>query len=268
VKLHIVTIVLDGMPFITWHYPILRQLKLDWHWWVVQGVAWPEKCTSWCAQIEPRLSRDGTDEYLSNLARFDPRITHLRRTVWPGKVTMFNEALGQIDNEEYLLLQADSDEIWTKRQLEKLHDLLLPTKLDNRNCAFFRCNYFVGPNLVITSRHGFGNRTAYEWKRAWRVQRGVLFETHEPPKLIGFEERSYWHDDTEALRLVFDHFSWCTEAQVAFKSVYYNSLRNPNGHLYKNLLQNWKNLQLNTEWPARLKTYFPFVDDDVIVDKI
>jgi glycosyl transferase family 2 len=265
--LHIITIVLDGFPFITWHYPILRQLKLDWHWHVVEGVALPVKDTSWCARLEPRLSTDGTFDYLRELSKFDSRVTHIHQPSWPGKVAMFNEAMGGIKDGEFLLLQMDSDEIWTKRQLEKLYELLLPKKLDNRNCAYFRCRYFVGPDRVIISRHGFGNHEAYEWHRAWRVPSGTLFDTHEPPKLSEFEARPYLHGDTEAMRLVFDHYAYATEAQMRFKERYYGSPANPNGHLYKNAAANWKRLQQAPLPILQLNEYFPWVGEGVTVDR-
>lgn len=267
-KLNIVTIVLDGMSFITWHYPIFRQLKLDWHWWVIEGAAMPVGCTSWCAKIEPRLSTDGTFDYLRQLALFDNRITHIASSSWPGKVAMFNEALTRIEDDVYLLMQVDSDEIWTKLQIEKLHDLMLPKKVFDRNCAYFRCHYFVGPDLVIKSRHGFGNHEAYEWKRIWRVSQGVLFKTHEPPRLVGFEECPYMHGDTEAMRFTFDHFAYATEAQMRFKEHYYGGASNLNGHLYKNAALNWKRLQTASMPVAQLNLFFPWVGEGVTVDRI
>src|SRR3989304_9302948 len=104
-KLHIITIVLDGMPFITWHYPVFRRLAFEWHWWIVEGVALPKGCTKWCAPLEPRLSKDGTTDYLAALERFDKRVMHIARPSWPGKASMFNEALSRIEDEAYLLWQ-------------------------------------------------------------------------------------------------------------------------------------------------------------------
>lgn len=270
-RLHIITIVLDGMPFITWHYPILRQLKLDWHWHVVEGVALPEKDTGWCTQLEPRLSRDGTHEYLTSLANFDKRVHYFVRTAWPGKTAMFNHALSVIEDQEFLLMQIDSDEIWTREQIEKIHDhfSLCRFKGDSRHtCAFFHCRYFVGPELVITSRNGFGNYNAYEWKRVWLVTGGIKFKSHEPPVLENFEEVALTQEQTERAGLVFDHFAYSTEAQMRFKEHYYNSPRNPNGHLYANAAANWRRLQSAPMPLAQLNQFFPWVGEGVTVERV
>lgn len=269
-KLHLVTIVLDGMPFVSWHYPILRQLKLDWHWHVVEGVAAPRGCTSWCAEIAPRLSKDGTTQYLKDLAGFDKRVTHIAYAdnfAWPGKVSMFNEALSGIEDGCYILIQVDSDEIWSADQLDTVHGLLRWTEA-HANCCHFRCRYFVGPDLTITSKEGFGNHAAYEWKRAWRVERGVRFATHEPPCLEGFDERPWTQDQTSRMGLVFDHFAYATREQMAFKQTYYAGRHNPNRKLYARAVEGWEALQKATMPVSDLSRYLLWVGPGVTVDRV
>lgn len=266
-KIHFVTIVLDGMPFITWHYPTFRQLKLDWHWTVVEGVAIPKRCTSWCANLEPRLSLDGTHEYMRDLAMFDKRVTLIVRSEWPGKAAMFNEALDRISEPEYLLWQVDSDEIWRADQIELAAGLL--SQMGSANCMWFRCRYYVGPDLVITSRNGHGNNEAYEWRRLWRVPRGTRFFTHEPPILEGYTERPWRHDETERLGLVFDHYAYATVAQMRFKERYYGGPSNAKGKLYRDCPRNWMRLQANAQWPIKeLASYLPWVGPSVTVDQV
>lgn len=265
-KIHFVTICKNGFPFITWHYPIFRQLKCDWSWSVVEGTAAPENCTHWVAQMPPGLSTDGTREYLDSISEFDSRVKLFRSAMWHGKVAMFNAACEWIQ-EPGLLWQVDSDEVWTEFQIRIMHQLFRENP--DRNSARFFCRYFVGPDIAITSRNA-GNNTEYEWNRVWRVKPGVRFKTHEPPKLENFEEKPFTHKETEAAGLVFDHFAYATEAQVAFKEEYYGSKNNQCGHLYKGSVERWRKLQANVKWPTTIgKDFMPWVPaNNVTVNKV
>ncbi|MDA1277249.1 MAG: hypothetical protein O2960_24830 [Verrucomicrobia bacterium] len=265
-KIHFITIVLNGMPFISWHYPIFRQLTFDWQWTVVEGVAAPENCTSWCAQIPPGLSTDGTLECLDSIAKFDKRVVLLRSAYWHGKVAMFNAAC-ELIQEPGLLWQVDSDEIWTVAQICKMREMFLNDS--TRNSARFLCRYFLGLDIAITSRN-CGNNTEYEWNRVWRIKPGVRFKSHEPPILEAFEEKPFTHQKTEAARLVFDHYAYANEAQVAFKEEYYGSENNKCGSQYKGAVDRWRKLQSNLKWPTIIgKDFMPWVScNNVTVDKV
>lgn len=265
--IHFVTICLDGMPFVAWHYPVFRQLSLDWHWHCIEGVALPEKDTKWVKQITPRLSKDGSSQHLIELANLDKRVTHYPAPKWPGKTAMFNHALERIEDEEFLLWQVDSDEVWTLRQVREVWNRF--QACPEINSLRFHCRYFVGPDIVITSRNTYGNNDAYEWHRVWRVRRGVRFETHEPPKLEGFEERAMTQQETERAGLVFDHFAYATEAQVAFKQDYYGSSNNAAGALYRDAVKGWRRLQVNQAWPvSQLRDFLPWVGENVTAERI
>jgi hypothetical protein len=255
-----VTIVKDGMPFITWHYPMMRQLPFDWQWFVVEGAAAPENCTSWCAPIKPGLSMDGTTQYLDSLSKFDRRVVHLRNTYWHGKVNMFNAALEYLQ-EPSLLWQIDSDEIWRAEHMVNMERMFQQNP--KLNCAYFFCRYFVGADIVITTRNGYGNNLAYEWNRVWKLNPGARFKTHEPPCLENFVEKPFLHSETEKAGLVFDHYAYATEEQVRFKSEYYGSPNNKLGHLYKDAVKGWRRLQENNKWPVNLKDFMPWVGDGV-----
>lgn len=265
-KINFVTIVLDGMPFITQIWPELKKLNFEWQWHVVEGVSANENCTSWCAQLNPRLSEDGTKEYLDSIASVDTRISLYRKEMWHGKVSMFNEVLKKLMG-NFLLWQIDSDEIWTAAQISKMRDMFRSDH--TKNCARFFCRYFVGPDIAITSRNA-GNNTAYEWHRVWRIHNMARFKTHEPPCLENFEEKPFLHTETEKAGLVFDHYAYATEAQVRFKEHYYGSRNNKVGDLYKGAVQRWKTLQENTHWPTTIgKDFMPWVPvDNVTVNKI
>lgn len=249
--IHFSSIVLDGMPWISFHYPIFRRLTFPWTWSIMEGVAENTKCTSWCKKIPPRLSNDGTTQYLESL-RFDPRIKLYQKPLWHGKHEMVNAPLGNI-KEDCLLWQVDSDEIWTVEQIEKVRRLFLQHPA--RNQAFFYCRYFVGPDIVTVGNDSYGNNPD-EWLRVWRFKPGMKFLSHEPPKLTIASPRSFTRDETHREGLVFDHYAYATEKQLALKQQYYGG----NSGLYVNAVEDWKRLQKATIFPCKLRSYLPWVD--------
>lgn len=258
-KMVLFTLVLDGMPWIAEHYPVFRTLPFEWEWHVVEGVAAPDACTRWCAQQVPRLSEDGTTGYLDSIADLDPRIKLHRKDLWHGKVAMCNRVLQRMAD-RCLLVQIDSDEIWTAEQLTKLRALFI--KHPKKNAAYFYCDYRLGPGISITTRNTYGNNTAYEWLRAWRWEPWMRFKTHEPPVMDGMTMNAFMHDETERLGLVFRHESWSTRKQVEFKARYYGSAANKeHGADYKDAVERWEKLQRNTVWPTKVRDWLPWADE-------
>lgn len=264
-RLVFLTIVLDGMPWIAHHHREFEKLPFDWQWVISEGVAANTSCTKWCAPMLPRLSNDGTTQYLDSLAAYDHRVIIHRKELWQGKLAMVNEPLRYM-HEPCLLMQVDSDELWTAEQLVRLREMFINNP--DKNCAYFDCDYRVGPNVHITSASGFGNNRAYEWHRAWRWQRGLSFQSHEPPVFGNFKCNPFLHDQTRAAGLVFRHEAYSTEKQVASKSIYYGSPANAKGHLYRDAVKQWRALQLNTKWPVDLKDYLGWVGEGVVADQI
>jgi hypothetical protein len=253
-KVRLFTIVLDGMPWIACQLPVFNKLPYDWSWHIAEGTASPVGCTSWCKPIKKRLSVDGTTDYLSAI-KSHPRVTLFQKEVWNGKLEMVNACCRGIDPGD-VVIQVDSDEIWTARQLESIVKLFNSGM--NNNAMLFRCRYFVGPNLIITSREGYGNHSAYEWRRAWRASAGFQFTKHEPPEVSG---ETIWlgHTTTESIGLVFDHYAYATRKQVEFKQEYYG---------YKNAVANWQRLQEQNHFPIRLRECFDWVTDNVEVNRV
>lgn len=249
-KLHIVTLALDAMPWIALQYRAwqrLLALGIDWHWTVVEGVADPVRDTAWCKKIPPRLSQDGTHEFIADIARYHPRVRHLHNPWWPGKTAMMNAALEGI-SEPCVLLQADSDEIW---EPDDIHQLVLTFQRDpSLGRMIFRCLYYVGPDIVTVGEDCYGNNPG-EWARAWRYRPGREFVTHEPP-VLPFDGAVATRKDTDADNVGFLHFAYATRKQVEFKEQYYG---------YQDAVKHWERLQANTVWPCRLKDFLPWVDD-------
>lgn len=250
-NIHFLTIVYNGMPWITHHLPVLNQLPFDWTWHVVEGTATPTHCTSWCKPIPPSLSTDGTHEYLRSIAHH-PRIRLYEKPQWDGKISMVNAPLPFI-RESCLLWEIDCDEIWTTCKIEQVIGMF---KDRPENCINFNCRFFVGPNLILKRiPNTYANHDEWEWRRVFRFEPGMLFERHEPPVMAGVPQKifqlPFWFG--------FDHYAYALESQVAFKEKYYG---------YPGGVDGWRRLQANQSWPAKLRDFFPWVKDEATVIKL
>lgn len=249
--IHFFTIVLDGMPFIRKHHDVLKSLSIPWTWHVSEGVSHPNHCTSGVAEIQHRLSQDGTTEYLKDLAQSDPRVHHYARPMWEGKIKMVNVSMLFCDDHPpFLIWEIDSDEVWTAHQIETVFRLFKANPEHDR--ASFWCRYFVGPDIITTTRNTWGNLASEGWKRVWRYKPGFGFSSHEPPVIHQPIRKEFLHDELERQGCVFDHFGFATEAQARFKEVFYKK---------PGLLAGWKKLQANKSWPIRLSTFWPWIKD-------
>lgn len=254
-NLEIVTICLDAWPMISWHLPVFNRLSIKWRWHVVEGVADNIRDTAWCKKMEPRLSRDGTTEYINSIRRH-PRVRIYQQQLWPGKVSMFQHVANQI-KEPCCLLEVDSDELWETWQIEKIVEQF--DRLPTYNCARFDCVYMVGQNIRTVGRNCYG-ANAGEWLRAFRFAPGMEWRSHEPPFLAGVNgphECCMSNETSRELGLVFWHYAYCFPAQVALKERYYG---------YANAGEFWARLQANTKWPTPLRKWLPWVQDDAIAD--
>lgn len=289
--IHFFTIVLNGEPFIRHHLEIFQQLPCDWHWHIVEGVASLVKDTAWSVanggQIKSSFhdqgrSNDGTSAYLDELAAAHPDRIHIYRKplgeFWDGKLEMVNAPLPNI-RETCLLWQVDVDEYWTLDQILEARKLF--QEHPDRKAAFYWCHFYVGQDLVISSRDTYGNNSSYEWLRTWRFEPGDRWLSHEPPHLIsawrhrfyrfkcvlGFKRKPSFrkkriphfdHATTEARGLVFQHLAYVHDSQLSFKETYYG---------YKDALAKWKSLQDRTDFPVALKDVFEWVKDEAQVER-
>jgi glycosyltransferase involved in cell wall biosynthesis len=274
---HFFTIVLNGEPFIRYHETMLAKLPFRWHWHVIEGVAALRHDTAWSVAQGGRVtddihregrSRDGTSEYLDDLARrFPGRVTIHRKPpgeFWDGKTEMVNAPLPDI-REECLLWQVDADELWTVEQVTEMRRRF--TEAPGRGAAFYWCWFFVGPDKVISTRHNYGQNPAQEWLRTWRFRPGDQWAAHEPPTLVrpdpaGGEPMNvariapFTHDETEAFGCVFQHFAYVTPEQAAFKESYYG---------YADATAHWRGL-LDQKGSGFLADHFAWVTDRTMFD--
>lgn len=275
--IHFFTIVLNGQPFIEYHINVLQQLPFKWHWHIIEGVAELKHDTAWSLAAGGEIldnihnqghSIDGTTKYLDNLQqKYPENITIYRQPkgqFWDGKREMVNAPLSNI-KEDCLLWQIDVDELWTTEQIIQTKELF--NQHPEKTSAYFWCWYFVGEKLVISSRHCYTQNPNQEWLRVWRFQPGDSWEAHEPPRLVRSQSdgqiqdvakiNPFLHQETEKYGLLFQHFAYVTPEQLDFKESYYG---------YQNALQEWKNLQEETEFPVFLRDHLSWVSDETIAE--
>lgn len=275
--IHFFTIVLNGEPFIRYHIEAFKQLPFKWHWHIIEGVAELKHDTAWSLGNGGRItdeihcngrSNDGTREYLDELAQLYPEnVTVYRKPeeiFWDGKREMVNAPLANI-REECLLWQVDVDELWTVEQLCTARSMFINNP--EKTAAFYWCWYFVGENLVISTRNCYAQNPAQEWLRTWRFKPGCVWVRHEPPILAEHlpdgelrnvaEFNAFRHEETENLGLVFQHFAYVIPEQLKFKEQYYG---------YTNALLQWTALQQQTKFPVLLREYLGWVQDGTTVD--
>ncbi|MFB2771714.1 glycosyltransferase family 4 protein [Pelatocladus sp. BLCC-F211] len=275
--IHFFTIVLNGQPFIRYHIEIFKQLPFKWHWHIVEGVADLKHDTSWSVKLGGCISDeihrngrscDGTTEYLDELAELYPdNITIYRQSegvFWDGKREMVNAPLANIQ-EECLLWQIDVDELWTLEQICTAREIFISNP--EKTAAFYWCWYFVGEQLIISTRNCYAQNPQQEWLRTWRFKPGYIWAAHEPPVLVEpladgqykniANTNPFLHQETEQHGLVFQHFAYVTQEQLSFKEKYYG---------YSNAVAQWSFLQKNTKFPILLREYFPWVQDATQVD--
>ncbi len=274
--IHFFTIVLNGQPFIQYHLNILQQLPFKWHWHIIEGVADLKHDTAWSLENggtivdefhNQGLSKDGTSEYLDEISQLYPKnITIYRKpqgVFWDGKIEMVNAPLPNI-KEECLLWQIDVDELWTIEQICTTRKLFL--QHPEKTAAFYWCWYFVGENLIISTRNCYAEYPQAQWLRTWKFTPGDDWESHEPPNLVRKIAEDniinvglinpFLHDENEKNGLVFQHFAYILPSQLRFKELYYG---------YQNAVNQWQNLQQTQSFPVLLRNYFAWVWDNTLV---
>ena len=255
--LEVLTIVLNGMPFIQEHLPIFSRLNVPWRWHIVEGVALPEKCTGWCQPAQPDdhrnwLSKDGTTEYLDSI-KSEQVVVYRNPGPWHGKLDMCNAPLVNIAKDA-VIHEVDVDEFWSHTQLEVIHDLFTAQSAGR---GWYYCDYYLGPDLHVTNyRHYPAHHQGTTWIRTHRYN-GQPWQAHEPPTMP-FTGHELFNDQTEKLGLVFKHFAYSTPEQLRFKENYY---RRPGS------LGAWYALQANTRWPTRPGNFLNWVGPTAVVDK-
>jgi hypothetical protein len=248
------TLALDAMPWLAHTFAELMRLsEIPWRWSVVEGAAMPNGSTKWMGRQAPRLSGDGTTQFMEAISLGHPRIRYVARKEWQSKDEMCATAIEELD-EPCVVFQIDGDEVWDAEQLRRVVELFEDDP--DLMLARFHCRYFVGPNIVTTDA---GNPN--EWLRAWRFRPGMKWVSHEPPNLAGNVGKSMSRQETADLGFVFDHYAWALPKHVAQKEALY-------GPKYAGALAGWERLQRHTQFPTRLKPFFPWAAEHVMVDRV
>ncbi len=266
---HFFTIVLNGMPFLRHHIDMMARLPFRWTWHIVEGAAELKHDTAWSladggildeAFHREGLSLDGTTEYLDELATRHPQkvIVHRkpRGVLWAGKTEMTNAPLASI-HEAGLLWQIDADELWSVEQVVRTRELF--AAFPTRTSAHFYCSFHITAHHIISKGQAYANNPAYEWRRVWRFMPGDRWVSHEPPKLCRGRQGldidlsvvdPIPHATTQASGLVFTHYAYATESQVAFKERYYG---------YAGAVAGWKGLCAREGPSVNISDHLPWV---------
>ena len=256
------TIMFNGMRFLP--EQIKRIPKMFDKWYIIEGPVNPVHCTSWCKEIpaqyvnDMNMSSDGTYEYLNNIDNdkievIRSPIVDGRHRYWDGKLEMCNSFMDKIENA--LLMQIDMDEFWGDNTLNKIFDW---SKDIGKCMAQFKCNFYVGENLITTGTNCYGDMP-YEWNRLWTIKNKTTWKSHEPPKLNRTGIHQVVKDVTSRNNWGFRHYAYAYEEQLKFKEDYYG---------YTGAVEGWKRLQSETKFPVYLRNYFPWVTDNTQVVKI
>lgn len=251
------TLVLNGMPFIKQQAEILPKVFDEWH--IIEGATLPIKDTNWCRMIDDKyfddnkLSIDGTTEFINSVVDNEKIFVHRKNDFWLGKTEMCNAIADKM--EDCILMQFDVDEIWKPEILNEV--LNHAENNEGFDGMLFKCNYYVGENLVIQNENCYGNNPE-EWCRLWKIKEKTSWKSHEPPRIFGLSA-FLSRNTTKAKGWIFDHYAYTREEQVAFKENFYG---------YTGAVQQWKNLQQNTVFPRYLKDFLPWVKDEAIVNKL
>ena len=256
--LEIVTIVLNGMPFLPIQYETFKKYpgKLGWN--IAHGAAENSGSTAWCKSQSAGLSGDGTTELLRKWSHHEPWITIREQPLWDGGKDHMFRASVEVIKKPCIILQVDVDEFWTVEQLVNIAKMF--SDFPGRTHAMFWCRYYFGPRIIMTTRNCYANNPGQDWKRAWCATDNMYFKSHEPPGFTN-ERRAITHAETEARGLVFDHAGYMYRHQVEYKERFYG---------YKNAVEQWERLQANTIWPVRLNKFLAWVppNDTATVDLI
>lgn len=267
--IHFFSLVQNGMPFIKHHLDTFKKLSVPWTWHVAEGLSELKGDTSWSVprggHIDDTMHRnglsvDGTTEYLDSI-KDQIRIYRPSQVFWQGKCEMCNTIVHNLKTPG-LLWQIDVDEFWTPIQIELVWNMFAHDR--QRTAAWFWARYYVGHDLVISTRNGYANNPGYEWIRVWNFVPGMSFAAHEPPVLrwngadVG-RTNPFTHAETEVRGLVFRHYAYCLRSQLEFKEKYYG---------YAGAPEQWIRLQSAEEPVILLRNYLPWVGDGTTVVRV
>ena len=254
-KLEVFTIVLDGYPFITHHLPVLNRLQVD---STLDDKGLLGRCQRPRHRMDPpqqpRLSTDGTTEYLRSIASH-PRVTIHDRPIWDGKTAMVNACVASA-TDPAILMEIDSDEIWTAEQLQTIATLFESRPEVDR--MQFWCRYFVGLNIVIGPQDGnsYGCRCE-EWTRPMSKESPAKVHETRASAILRLRRRNDGAGRDEGLRAGIRPFRLYTRAQLEYKQTV---------HGYSGAVDGWERLQVNRSWPTKLKQFMPWVDEKSTAD--
>jgi hypothetical protein len=211
-----ITIILNGGTHLQEQAKIIPRLFDKWI--IVEGASKSTHCTGWCREMPEGFatlkgnSVDGTTELLKDIQSTNKNVDlYLANGMWDGKISMFNHGLTHSNPDDGFLWQIDIDEYWEENQIQNAETLVNNMGAD---CALFLCDYLLSPNIIVRGTWGEGQEGNY--KRLWKYKKGLLFVSHEPPKLQNESACVHWKFTPR-----FKHLAYYYESDVIFKSRWY-----------------------------------------------
>lgn len=208
------------------------------HWIIVDGSSKNGGSTGWCNKIETTpSSTDGTLDFISGLALWNQNVhIYSQDTHYNSKDEQFNigvDILRSLTTSCYLW-QVDSDEQWTIQDLEQAEQML---SASSANVAEFQFNHYViNGDTTCLAKGDWGSGSV---NRLWKWD-GQRFDRHEPAVMTG-------QTTPVLLPQKFEHYSYCVEKKIAFKSKYYQH--------HENVYRNWKLLP-TFKFPCHISKLF------------
>lgn len=195
-KLAICTLVLNEMEWLEKLYEQHNKFPNLIKWIFVESADTVYAETNPTLVSKEGLSVDGTTEYLTELAKQDSRVTHIKhgicknRDAAQGKCEARNKYLECIDNQQEkpdFILVLDADEFWPISSQERLEEWLTS---DSRKYAFsfkhreiWHTPYHKQNNIPLFTQEVVGGFWDIIYFRAWKYFRGMRYHTnHNTPE--------------------------------------------------------------------------------------
>jgi len=168
-----------------------------------------------------KTSTDNTNNILDAHRDFGRGIIDIVHGQFSEKDEMMNATAHLVPEDTTHVFMVDSDEVWRKRDIEKIIGLLENGRYDS--VGFTADSFFGGFDYILG-----GFERDFEVIRIQRWYKGARWATHRPPTVLSplgqpwATQRHLGAKETLQLGITMPHYSYVFPSQVAMKHVYYS----------------------------------------------